>query len=190
MASSDVRVSFAATVMYPDSESPDMPKTEKRFEDVVVDDVFDKFVLRASQVGRGATIAMVIDQMLANPLSRKVYVTDAEGRYVGTVSTETVLRLMGYRLGVREYGGDSFIRFLRDTLKEKADDIMVKGRTVTRDMKLTAAMKIMIDEHLNDLPVVDGDGKLIGELASLELLMAGKKVFEAKDQPVAPVNED
>lgn len=166
-----------------------MPKTEKRFEDVLVDDVFDKFVLKASQVGKGATIAMVIDQMLANPVSRKVYVIDAEGRYVGTVSTETVLRLMGYRLGIREYGGASFIRFLRDTLKERVDDFMVKGRTVTRQTKLTAAMKIMIEDHLNDLPVVDAEGRLEGELVSQELMLAGKKVFEAKDQPVAPVNE-
>ncbi len=165
-----------------------MPKTEKRFEDVLVDDVFDKFVLKPSLVGKSATIAMVVDQMLANPLSRKVYVTDAEGRYIGTVSTETVLRLMGYRLGVREYGGTSFLRFLKDTLKENAEDIMVKGRTVTRETKLSAAMKIMIDDHLNDLPVVDGEGRLIGELVSMELFMAGKKVFETKE-PSPPPNE-
>jgi len=165
-----------------------MPKTEKRFEDVLVDDVFDKFVLRPSLVGMGATIAMVVDQMLANPLSRKVYVTDTEGRYMGTVSTETVLRLMGYRLGIREYGGASFIRFLKDTLKEKAEDIMVKGRTVTRETKLSTALKVMIDDHLNDLPVVDGEGRLIGELVSMELFTAGKKVFEAKD-PSPPPNE-
>ncbi len=163
-----------------------MPKTEKRFEDVLVDDVFDKFVLKPSLVGKSATIAMVVDQMLANPLSRKVYVTDAEGRYIGTVSTETVLRLMGYRLGVREYGGTSFLRFLKDTLKENAEDIMVKGRTVTRETKLSAAMKIMIDDHLNDLPVVDGQGRLIGELVSMELFMAGKKVFETKELSPPP----
>ncbi|MHC1681213.1 MAG: CBS domain-containing protein [Methanomassiliicoccales archaeon] len=166
-----------------------MPKTEKRFEDVIVDDVFDKFVLKPSQVGKGATIATVVDQMLANPVSRKVYVTDAEGKYLGTVSTETVLRLMGYRLGVREYGGTSFIRFLKDTLKERAEDIMAKGRTVTRETKLSAAMKIMIDDHLNDLPVVDGEGRLVGELVSMELFLAGKKVFEA-DSPSPPPNED
>jgi CBS domain-containing protein len=172
--------------MYTDSESPIMPKTEKRFEDVLVDDVFDKFVLQPSQVGKGATIAMVVDQMLANPRSRKVYVIDAEGRYVGTVSTESVLRLMGYRLGIREYGGTSFIRFLKDTLKERADDIMVKGRTVTRETKLSAAMKIMIEDHLNDLPVVNGEGRLVGELISLELFLAGKKVFETNDQSPPP----
>jgi len=102
------------------------------------------------------------------------------------VSTESVLRLMGYRLGIREYGGTSFIRFLKDTLKERADDIMVKGRTVTRETKLSAAMKIMIEDHLNDLPVVNGEGRLVGELISLELFLAGKKVFETNDQSPPP----
>ena len=158
-----------------------MPRYEKRFEDVLVADVYDKLVLKPSQVMKGATIGEVIDQMLANPLSRKVYVTDVDGRYAGTVSTETVLRLMGYRLGVRETGGISFYRFLRDTLKENVDSVMVKGRTVNRDVKLAEAMKIMIEDHLNDLPVIDAEGRLVGELVSLELFMVGKKVFEEKD---------
>lgn len=158
-----------------------MAKSEKRFEDVLVDDVFDKFVLQPSTVPSGAKIGMVIDQMLSNPRSRKAYVIDEQGKYLGTVSTETVLRLMGYRLGVREYGAMSFIRFLRDILKERADEVMVKGRTVNRSTKLSAAMKIMIEDHLNDLPVVDDEGRLIGELVSLELFLVGKKVFEEKD---------
>ena len=156
---------------------------------MLVDDVFDSLVVKPSQVSTGTTIAPIIDQMLANPLSRKVYVTDAGGVYLGTVSTETVLRLMGYRLGVREYGSLSFLRFLMDTLKETAEDVMVKGRTVTRDTKLSSAMKIMIEDHLNDLPVLDKEGRLVGELSSLELFLAGKKVFEAKAPSVAPMNE-
>jgi len=158
-----------------------MSRYEKRFEDVLVADVYDKLVLKPSQVKKDGTIGEVIDQMLSNPLSRKVYVTDEEGKYEGTVSTETVLRLMGYRLGVRESGSISFYRFLRDTLKENVDTVMVKGRTVNKDVKLAEAMKIMIEDHLNDLPVIDAEGKLVGELVSLELFMVGKKVFEAKD---------
>ena len=158
-----------------------MPQDEKRFDDVLVADVYDKIVLRPSQVGEGATIGEVIDQMLANPVSRKVYVVDGGGRYKGTVSTETILRLMGYRVGVREGGGLSFYRFLRDTLKENVQGIMVKGRTVGRGDRLTAAMRIMIEDHLNDLPVVDEGGRLVGELVSLELLLQGKHVFEPKE---------
>ena len=180
----------AQIIMYLRSESLAMTRSEKRFEDVTVGDVFDKVVLKPSQVQRGATIGTVIDQMLANPLSRKVYVTEEDGRYAGTVSTETILRLMGYRLGIREYGGMSFIRFLRDTLKERADEIMVKGRTVTRETRLPAAMRIMIEDHLNDLPVVDGANRLMGELVSLELFLVGKKVFEAKDPSTFAIMAD
>lgn len=158
-----------------------MPRYEKRFEDILVGDVSDKLVLKPSRVSRDANLGEVVDQMLANPLSRKVYVTDQNGRYLGTVSTETVLRLMGYRLGIRDVGGVSFYRFLRDTLKERADSVMVKGRTVTKDTKLSSAMRMMIEDHLNDLPVVDADGMLIGELVSQELFMEGRRVFDPKD---------
>jgi CBS domain-containing protein len=157
-----------------------MPYREKKFSDMLVGDVYDKIVLKASQVKRDAPIGDAIDQMLANPLSRKVYVTDDNGKYIGTVSTEAILRLIGYRVGVRDSSSLAFFRFLRDMFKEDVQSIMVKGRTVTRDTVLTSAMKIMMDDHLNDLPVVDADGKLIGELVSLELFLEGKRVFEEK----------
>jgi hypothetical protein len=35
----------------------------------------------------------------------------------------------------------------------------------------------MIREHVNDLPVVDADGRLVGELVSLELFLKGKDLF-------------
>ena len=128
-------------------------------------------------------MAEVVDQMLSNPLSRKVYVTDEGGKYLGTISTEIVLRLMGYRLGVRETGGLSFYRFLRDTLKEGADGVMVKGRTVTAETRVSEAMRMMIEDHLNDLPVVDKEGRLVGELVSQELFMEARRVFDPKDTP-------
>ncbi len=155
-----------------------MPYREKKFGDILVGDVYDKIVMKASQVKRDAKIGEVIDQMLLNPLSRKVYVVDDMGRYVGTVNTETILRLMGYRYGVRENSSLSFFQFIVGIFKEEADSIMVKSRTVTKETKLTAAMRTMLDDHLNDLPVVDSKGKLIGELVSLELFIVGKKVFE------------
>ncbi len=158
--------------------SGDMPYKEKRFSELLVSDVAAKLVQSASQVRAKAPIGDVIDSMLANPLSRKVYVVDEQGRYIGTVNTETILRLIGYRVGVRKDGGISFMRFLKDALKEEAGHIMVKGTTVTGDTKLTTALDIMVNEHLNDLPVVDAEGKLLGELISLELFEEGRQLFD------------
>ena len=155
-----------------------MSYREKTFSELAVGDVAAKLVQTASTVGPKASIREVIEKMVANPLSRKVYVVDEQGRYLGTVSTETILRLIGYRVGVRKDGGLSFVRFLKDALKEEARHIMVKGTTVTRETKLVAALDVMVNEHLNDLPVVDADGVLVGEMASLELLEEGKILFD------------
>ena len=155
-----------------------MSYREKTFSELMVGDVAAKLVQTASTVSADASIREVIDRMTSNPLSRKVYVVDAEGRYMGTVSTETILRLIGYRVGVSKDGGLSFGRFLRDALKEEAGHIMVKGTTVTKETKLTAALDIMVNEHLNDLPVVDANGILVGEMASLGLLEEGKILFD------------
>jgi CBS domain-containing protein len=154
---------------------------QKKFDEVLVGDVSDRIVKGASKIKLDGKIVEVIDLMTANPLSRKVYVVDDDGKYVGTVNTETILRLIGYRVGVRESGGTSFYRFLRDVLKEDVKDIMVKGKTVTTETKLTAALEIMLNEHLNDLPVVDQEGKLTGELISIELFLEGRRVFEEKE---------
>jgi len=45
-------------------------------------------------------------------------------------------------------------------------------------MRLTKAMEIMMEDHLNDLPVVDEEGRLIGELVSLEIFIEGKELFQ------------
>ncbi len=155
-----------------------MSYREKTFSDLMVGDVAAQLVQTASTVRSNASIREVIDKMVSNPLSRKVYVVDEQGRYMGTVSTETILRLIGYRVGVRKEGGLSFVRFLKDAFKEEAGHIMVKGMTVTKETKLTAALDIMVNEHLNDLPVVDASGVLVGEMASLELLEEGKLLFD------------
>ena len=36
----------------------------------------------------------------------------------------------------------------------------------------------MLDQHMNDIPVVDDDGKLLGELNSLELFAEARGLFE------------
>jgi len=158
-----------------------MPYGDKKFSDVLVCDVYDKIVLKPSQLRKDAKINDAIEQMIANPLSRKVYVVDDDGKYVGTVSTETILRLIGYRVGVRDGGGISFYRSLRDMFKEDVKSIMVKGRAVTKTDTLTYAMTIMMEDHLNDLPVVDAENHLVGELVSLELFLEGRRVFEPKE---------
>lgn len=164
--------------MYDLPDMATMPYRDKVFGDLLVGDVFERIVKEPAVVHNDSSIREAIDKMIQNPMSRKVYVVDSDGKYMGTVTTETILRLLGYRVGVRDSSSLSFIRFLRDALKEDVERIMVRSKTVTKDTKLSKAINIMFNEHLNDLPVVDAQGKLIGELISLELFIEGRELFD------------
>ena len=43
---------------------------------------------------------------------------------------------------------------------------------------LTDAIELMVKQHLNDLPIVDENGKLIGEMISLNIFKKARDLFE------------
>jgi CBS domain-containing protein len=155
-----------------------MTEMKKSFSDLLVGDVYDLVIKEPSTVKTGSKIHEVFDKYLKNPISRKVYVIDDEGKLLGAVTTETLLRLLGYRVGIREFAGMSLWKLMRDMLKEGVDGVIIKVPPVKTTDKLTMALQIMLDNHLDDLPVIDADGKLIGELNSLELFSKGKELFD------------
>lgn len=161
-----------------------MAENEKKFGETLVGDVFDLMVKRPTTVTREATIDDVIEGMLNNPVSRKVYVIDGQGRLLGMVNTDTVLRLIGYRTGIREMGAMSFYRFLRDMFKEEVGGLMSPTRSVTKEDGLKKALDIMIKDHVNDIPVVDTEGRILGELVSLELFVKARGLFDAAGKRV------
>jgi CBS domain-containing protein len=150
---------------------------EKDLSDLLVDDVFTEFVVEPTVVRSGEGINKAIDAMIANPVTRKVYIIDEDGRLVGMIRTETLLRLVGYRLGVREEGAVSLLKFFRDALKDDINEVMEDAIGIRRDMPMTDALRLMINYHLNDLAVVDEDDRLVGELSSLELFIRVRELF-------------
>jgi len=158
-----------------------MPYIQKKFTELIVEEVSDNLVVEPSTISKNANIREVIDVMLENPITRKVYVVDGEGKLIGMVTTETLLRLIGYRVGVRT-GTLSFYRFLRDALEEVVENVMETPVYIRSESMLTEALLKMLDEHMNDMPVVDGQGKLMGELNSLELFAQARDLFDQEPE--------
>jgi len=155
-----------------------MTELKKSFSDLLVEDVYELVVKNPSALPSGSKLRQVFDEFLNNPVSRKVYILNEEGKLLGAVNTETLLRLLGYRVGVREFANWSLWRLMRDMLKEGVEGVQIKVPTLKRSDKLTKALQIMVEDHLTDLPVVDDDGKLIGELNSFEIFTKGRELFE------------
>jgi len=150
----------------------------KRFEDLKVEDVYQLVSASPAKLQKNARIHEVLSAMLGHPTSRKVYVIDVEGNLAGVIRTETLLKLIGFREGVRQNTAPSFVHMLKDLQKESAESVMEKVRPVKRVTSLKDALELMVEDHVNDLPVVDDDYKLIGELMALELFQAALELFD------------
>ena len=59
----------------------------------------------------------------------------------------------------------------------KAKDIMTRNLiTITPDMEITHAAKLLFDNHINGAPVVGKDGKMVGILCQSDLIAQQKKI--------------
>lgn len=151
----------------------------KDIRDIKVGEVYEVMVGKPALVYEDAILKDAVDAMTENLASRKVYVVDREGVLKGVITTETMLRQVGYKLGVREAGVISWIKYVSGVLRDNVTEYMEKNPvTVTDNHKVLDALRKMVEYHLNDLPVVDEEGKIVGELLSLELMIQAKKAFK------------
>jgi CBS domain-containing protein len=152
--------------------------TEIDIRDVKVEDVYEIMVGKPALVYDDALLRDAVEAMTLSMVSRKVYVVDREGKLLGVITLETLMRHVGYKVGVRETGVISFLKFVTGIFKDNVTEFMEDPVTITNNHKVLDALKKMVEYHLNDLPVVDEEGKIVGELNSLELLKEAKKVFD------------
>jgi len=157
-----------------------MSVDDKPIGDIRVSDVLKDIggLMKPAVVSKDATLRDAVDAIIEDSKTRKVYVVDAEGKVVGTITLETLMRQGGYRLGVRTPGMTSFLRMLAEIAKDKVTEVMAKPVKVYDDELLTNVTRLMVEHHLNDLPVVDRDGKIVGELNGLDILRASRKFWE------------
>lgn len=155
-----------------------MVDEDKPIKDMRVSDVLALSGRRKkpATVGPDASLSEATDALLKNRETRKVYVVDKDNKLLGTLTLETLLRHAGYRLGVRGTGMTSFIRMLAEISDDKVSEAMAKPVKVLEDELILNVTRLMVENHLNDLPVVDNSGRLVAELNGLDILLMAKSV--------------
>lgn len=151
---------------------------EKDFRDLSVEDVFEILTEKPIIVKEDSTLKDAVVAITKNSTSRKVYVVDTDGKLKGVITIETLLQHVGYKVGVREAGMISFFKFLSSMFDEDITEIMDKPVTVNKRHKVLDALQLMVEYHLNDLPIIDDEDRIIGELHSLDILIQTKNIFE------------
>ena len=145
---------------------------ERPMEELRVWEVLEKMgdISPPATVRVDASLRSAVEAMIADEGTHKVYAVGEDGKLAGTITLEVLLRHAGYMLGVRPAGMSSFLRMLAEVADERVSQVMASPIKVSRDEMLVNATKLMVEHHLNDIPVVDNDNRLIAELRGMDIL--------------------
>ena len=141
-----------------------------------VKEVYRLIVTHPIVVKRGMGLQDVVDRVLADPRTRSAYVVDGKRKILGMIGLTQMLAAVHGSLSLFEKGRQ-LPKPKRTPLPFSVEEYMVKAVTVSEDDRLLTALQKMIKNGLEDLPVVDEQGVLIGELNGFEILLLGSEVM-------------
>ncbi|GEM_PF-1737319 len=119
----------------------------------------------------------VVKAILSEPRTMSAYVVDEDQRLMGVITIWDLLQATIAHDPDTINSGSPSILFDREFLEryafsEKAEDIMREAVCVDLSHSLRRAYNLMIQHGLTEVPVVDNQGRIIGDLTLLELLKA------------------
>ena len=137
-------------------------------EKMKVKDIRNFITQEASIVGEDEDLLKIAEEMVRDPKTRTVYVVNKENKLAGVIP---VIELVQYLYS--EYIPQEYILYRFPVLLSgtpKAKDIMLPPVYVHDDEDITSAFIKMFKNNLKELPVVDEEMHVIGDLNILEMI--------------------
>lgn len=134
-----------------------------------VGDIRNLIVGEASSIKDDQKISELFECFLKDERTRHVYVLNAEGVIVGSVRLNDLVELIApYIDFLRD---EMFNRFMSEFTQKKVSDIMLKDfLSLQESSSISEMVDIMVDNKVNELPVIDDHKRIIGEVNFLELI--------------------
>jgi CBS domain-containing protein len=140
--------------------------------DVKVSEVMHREV---DTVHADSPLTQVVELLLDKDFTA-VPVVDNDGKMVGMVSDNDLLTRggMSVTISLKRATDLEYVRGLQESLESPSrtvSEVMTTDVvTVSPDMILGRAARLMVEKHLKRLPVIDADGRLVGILGRLDVL--------------------
>lgn len=137
---------------------------------VMVKDIRNMITRSASIVKEDDPLLKIAEEVVKDPRTRSVYVVDKKGILKGIIPVLELIQYLYYKYIPQEY---IFYRFpLALSGEPLAKDIMLHPVYAHDTESITDALKKMFKNNLKEIPVVDENMKIIGDLNILELISA------------------
>lgn len=148
---------------------------EKRnlLDALCVGDVWELVVENPTTIEPDASFAQLLETMVKDVRTRHVYVVDGERRLLGVVRMTAVTELLFplQALGARMSEPQLF-RMVKFGGRTVGDVMNKEPRTVRNDTRLQDMARVLMEEGITELPVVDGKQRLVGQVNMYEIIKA------------------
>lgn len=155
--------------------------THRKVKTETVQDAFKLIVQEPTHVNVGAKVYELIDLLLEDPRKRNVFVVDDNKVLKGMVTLKEILKIIGIHARLKKCSEECLKDYVQSLLNEDVSSIMkCHFVSVSVEHRLTDVVREMEEHQLEDLPVIDAEGKLIGVLNGLEILAIARKMYKKK----------
>jgi CBS domain-containing protein len=143
----------------------------KPLSEEIVKDVHLLIINQPATVKMGSKVIEAVEAVLKDPRTSTVYVVDMYGVLKGIITVNDLLRVLSVQVGATsKLAMLNFFKYMNLAYSENVEDIMRRPMSIREDEKLMKGLKLIEENDLTDLPVVDKDNVVVGELNGLEIL--------------------
>lgn len=147
---------------------------------IKVAEVFDSEGVLSAILPENATMEEVVAKLSLEPQLRGVFLVDGKQRFAGIITRTDLLKWAHLKLGTRPNIADMPVReVFRLVYSTKARDL-ARGDWKTIGVKLTddlgKALGQLLENDLIDVPVLDEDGRILGDLKLSHVLLKALEV--------------
>ena len=146
---------------------------EEKLSKIKVKDIMHLIVKKSTTISKDSSLDQLLSKILEDTTSRHVYVVNEGNKLIGSVRLNNTIKYLFPAISLQE-NTDVFEigSYMEYSNAQKVEDIM---NTVCSyafdDSMISDVIRIMIREKTNELPVVDKEFRVIGEINVLEIIM-------------------
>ena len=137
-----------------------------------VKEIKNRITVKPPVVKEDASIKDVVNKLLEDPRSRSVYVVDDNGVLKGIIPTDVILKATHLLKGKRTVDDEDTFEDITISTARIARDLMHSPVYVHEDDDVLDVLEAMVEEGFQELPVVNRENKVTGDLNCLEIISA------------------
>lgn len=144
---------------------------ENHLDKAYVKDIMNLVVEKPATAFENDSIDSILKKVIEDPVTRHVYIIDENHKLIGSIRVNYLIEILFPKSYLTESRNQILVSSFMNLKAETAGDIMNHTPDYVKpDSKLEQMVSKMLSEKINEMPVVNDNMELIGEVNILEII--------------------